>query len=52
MYKTIIFLVVLYGRETWSLILRDINRGCLRAGAEENISTEERLSDRRLEKTE
>jgi hypothetical protein len=35
-YKTIILSLVLYGRETWSLTLRD------EQGAEEDIWTEER----------
>jgi hypothetical protein len=39
-YKTIILPVVLYGCETWSLILREEHRlKCLRTGAEENILT-------------
>jgi hypothetical protein len=44
-YETIILPVVLYGCKTWSLTLRE------EQGAEENIWTEERRSDRRLEKT-
>jgi hypothetical protein len=46
-YKTIILPVVLYGSETWSLTLREEHR--LRVF--ENIWTEEKLSDRRLENT-
>jgi hypothetical protein len=40
-YKIIMLPVVLYGCETWSLILKE--------GAEENVWTEERRSDRNLE---
>jgi hypothetical protein len=51
-YKTIILPVALYGRETLSLTLREKHR--LRVFENrvfENIWTEERASDRRLEKT-
>jgi hypothetical protein len=41
--------VVLYGCETWSLILREEHRlRVFEKGAEENIYTEERCSDRRF----
>jgi hypothetical protein len=46
-HKTVILSVVLYGYETWSLML---NEGVWEQGAEENIWTEERWSDRRLRK--
>jgi hypothetical protein len=39
--------VVLYGCETWSLILKEEQD----KGAEQNICPEERLSVRRFEKT-
>jgi len=38
-YKTIILPVVLYGCETWSLTLKEEDRGCLRTGSKENIWT-------------
>jgi hypothetical protein len=51
-YKTIIFPVVLYGCETWSLTLSEEHRlGVREHGAEENIWTEKGVSDWRLEKT-
>jgi hypothetical protein len=51
-YKMIILPVVLYGCETWCLTLREEHtEGDWEQGVEENIWTEERLSDRRLEKT-
>ena len=31
-YRTIIFHIVLYGCETWSLTLRNVGCGCLRIG--------------------
>jgi hypothetical protein len=43
MYKSIILLVVLYGRESWSLTLREEHgRGVFESGAQEDIWTEER----------
>jgi len=41
MYKTVIFSVVLYGYETWSLTLRDVhqNEGFLEQGFEDDIWT-------------
>jgi hypothetical protein len=54
LYKTIILPVTLYGHKTWSLTLEEEHG--LRVfenreqDAEENTWTEERLSDRRLEK--
>jgi hypothetical protein len=51
-YTTIILPVVLRLCETWSLILREEHRlRMIEKGAEENIWTEERRSDGRLEKT-
>jgi hypothetical protein len=53
LYKTIILSVVLYECETWSLTLREEHRvECvLKHGANEDIWTEEKLGDRRVEKT-
>jgi hypothetical protein len=51
-YRTMILPVVLYGCETWSLTLREEHRlGVFENGAEEDIWTEERWGDRRMEKT-
>jgi hypothetical protein len=51
-YKTIILPVVLYGRETWSLTLREEHRlSVWEQGAYENIWTSDGGSDGRLEKT-
>jgi hypothetical protein len=51
-YRTINLTVVLYGCETWSLTLsKEQTEGVWEQGAEENIWTEERWSDGRMEKT-
>jgi hypothetical protein len=49
-HKTMTLSMVLYGCETWSLTLRQEKR-LREQGAEENIWTEERRSDKKLEKT-
>jgi hypothetical protein len=52
MYKTIILPVVLYGCETWSLILREEHRqGVSEQGAEKNVWSEKRLSETRRKET-
>jgi hypothetical protein len=50
--NTISLPLVLYGRETFSLTLREEQtRGAWEQGAEENIRTEEGWSEKKVEKT-